>query len=399
MHLNSKDSSRKYDSPSSMTINVDPTQRAWIEIDGEAIKNNVRQIKSKLNPNCQFMAVVKADGYGHDAIVVSKFAILGGADQLGVATLQEGISLRSNGINIPILVLGNIYTEKDLALCFEYNLMPTISNIKECVICNGIGKKYKKSFSVHLKIDTGMSRLGFELNDFLVKFNQIKTFKNINIDGIYSHLACADEENSLNDKSFTQLQKQRFNQILKQINFDSNHKIKVHLANSAGTLLCQSFHFDMVRVGLSMYGYSPFLRMKNKFKLKPALFLKAKVSFVRTIDKDTGVSYGRKFISRRQTKLAVLSIGYADGISRKLSGNMVLLHGGLEYKQVGAITMDQLMVDITNSKDIKEGSVMILLGTDGERSILPSDWSDRCGSIPWEVLCSFKNRLPRLQIS
>ena len=116
MHLNSKNSSGKYDYPSSMSINVDPTQRAWIEIDGEAIKNNVRQIKSQLNPNCQFMAVVKADGYGHDAIVVSKFAILGGADQLGVATLQEGISLRSNGINVPILVLGNLHTKKDLLI-------------------------------------------------------------------------------------------------------------------------------------------------------------------------------------------------------------------------------------------------------------------------------------------
>ena len=153
-----------FDTLPSFEGEIDPTQRAWIEVSGKAIEANVRQLRSKLKNNCEFMAVVKADGYGHDAKVVSKYAIKGGASQLGVATLKEGIILRSFGINIPILILGNLYTKKDLLKCFRSNLMPTISTIRECLICNNIGKSYDLKFSLHLKIDTGMSRLGFELS-------------------------------------------------------------------------------------------------------------------------------------------------------------------------------------------------------------------------------------------
>ena len=141
---------------------IDPTQRAWIEVSGKAIESNVRQLRSKLKNNCEFMAVVKADGYGHDAKIVSENAIKGGASQLGVATLEEGIKLRSFGINVPILILGNIYSKKDLLTCFRNDLMPTISDIRECLICNNIGKNNNLQFSLHIKVDTGMSRLGFE---------------------------------------------------------------------------------------------------------------------------------------------------------------------------------------------------------------------------------------------
>lgn len=148
---------------------IDPTPRAWIEVSGKAIEANVRQLRSNLKINCEFMAVVKADGYGHDAKVVSENAIRGGASQLGVATLKEGIKLRSCGIYVPILVLGNLYSKKDLLICFRYNLMPTVSTIRECLICNNIGKNNNSQFSLHLKVDTGMSRLGFDFNQFILK--------------------------------------------------------------------------------------------------------------------------------------------------------------------------------------------------------------------------------------
>ena len=377
---------------------IDLKQRAWIEVKGKAIETNVRQLRSKLSKNCQFMAVVKADGYGHDAKLVSEYAIKGGASQLGVATLNEGIKLRSSGVKKPILILGNLYTKRDLNICFKNDLMPTISSIRECLICNNIGKHFGLKFPLHLKVDTGMSRLGFESNKFVQQFEKIKSFENILIKGIYSHLSSADEANAIDSQSITQLQRLKFNELLKQINLDRNNEIKIHLANSAGMLLSKDFHFHMVRVGLSMYGYSPLDKIDKNLLLKPALSLKVKVAFIRTIDKGVSVSYGGKFVSHRKTKLAVLSIGYADGVPRNLSGKINVIHNNKFYPQVGSITMDQMMVDITDSNEIKVGSTMVLLGSDGDKTISPLEWARKSNTIPWEILCSFKNRLPRVQV-
>ncbi len=377
---------------------IDLKQRAWIEVKGKAIETNVRQLRSKLSKNCQFMAVVKADGYGHDAKLVSEYAIKGGASQLGVATLKEGIKLRASGVRKPILILGNLYTKRDLNICFKNDLMPTISSIRECLICNNIGKHFGLKFPLHLKVDTGMSRLGFEYNKFVQQFEKLKFFENILIEGIYSHLSSADEANALDPKSITQLQRLKFNELLKQINLDRNNEIKIHFANSAGMLINKDFHFHMVRIGLSMYGYSPLDKIDKNLSLKPALSLKVKVAFIRTIDKGVSVSYGGKFVSHRKTKLAVLSIGYADGVPRNLSGKINVIHNNKFYPQVGSITMDQMMVDITDSNEIKVGSTMVLLGSDGDQTISPLEWARKSNTIPWEILCSFKNRLPKVQV-
>ena len=185
---------------------------------------------------------------------------------------------------------------------------------------------------------------------------------------------------------------------MKQINLDRNNEIKIHLANSAGMLLNKDFHFNMVRVGLSMYGYSPIAKINKSLLLKPALFLKVKVAFIRVIDPGISVSYGGKFVSSRKTKIAVLSIGYADGVPRNLSGKINVIHNNKLYPQVGSITMDQMMVDITGSSEIKVGSTMVLLGSDGDKTISPLEWARKSNTIPWEILCSFKNRLPRVQV-
>jgi len=388
----------KFDKFPNFEKDIDFKQRAWIEVKGKAIETNVRQLRSKLSKNCQFMAVVKADGYGHDAKVVSEYAIKGGASELGVATLKEGIKLRSFGVKKPILILGNLYTKRDLIISFKNDLMPTISSIRECLICNNIGKHFGLRFSLHLKVDTGMSRLGFEYNKFIQEFEKIKSFENISIEGIYSHLSSADEDNPLNSISSTQLQRLKFQELLKQIDVDRNQNIKIHLANSAGMLLNKDFHFDMVRVGLSMYGYSPLAKINKNLSLIPALFLKVKVSFIRIIDQGVSVSYGGKFVSSRKTKLAVLSIGYADGVPRNLSGKIKVIHNNKFFPQVGSITMDQMMVDITDSNEIKVGSTVVLLGSDGDKTISPLDWARESNTIPWEILCSFKNRLPKVQV-
>ncbi len=388
----------KFDKFPNFEKNIDFKQRAWIEVKGKAIETNVRQLRSKLSKNCQFMAVVKADGYGHDAELVSQYAIKGGASQLGVATLNEGIKLRSSGVKKPILILGNLYTKRDLTICFKNDLMPTISSIRECLICNNIGNHFGSKFPLHLKVDTGMSRLGFEYDKFVQQFEKIKSFENILIKGIYSHLSSADEANAIDSQSITQLQRLKFNELLKQINLDRNNETKIHLSNSAGMLLSKDFHFHMVRVGLSMYGYSPLDKIDKNLLFKPALSLKVKVAFIRNIDKGVSVSYGGKFVSHRKTKLAVLSIGYADGVPRNLSGKINVIFNNKFYPQVGSITMDQMMVDITNSNEIKVGSTMLLLGSDGDKTISPLEWARKSNTIPWEILCSFKNRLPKVQV-
>ena len=377
---------------------LDPRQRAWIEIKGKAIEANVRQLRSRLNKSCEFMAVVKADGYGHDAKVVSDYAIKGGASQLGVATLKEATRLRSFGVNKPILILGNLYTKRDLIISFKNDLMPTISSMRECLICNNIGRHFALKFPLHLKVDTGMSRLGFEPNKFVQQFEKINSLEHIAIKGIYSHLSSADEDNSLDPKSSAQIQRLKFQELLKQIKVNRNNNIKIHLANSAGMLLNKDFHFNMVRVGLSMYGYNPLSKIDRNLSLKPALILKVKVAFIRSIDKGVSVSYGGKFVTSRKTKLAVLSIGYADGVPRNLSGKIKVIHNNNLYPQVGSITMDQMMVDITGSNEIVVGSTMVLLGSDGDQTISPADWAKVSNTIPWEILCSFKNRLPRVEV-
>ena len=387
-----------FDNFSNFERDIDPKQRAWIEVRGESIQSNVRKLKSLLKKNCELMAVVKADGYGHDALVVSKYAIKGGASQLGVATLNEGIKLRLSGLKTPILVLGNLHTKRDLITCFKNDLMPTISSFRECLICNNIGKHFGIKFALHLKVDTGMSRLGFDYDQFAGQFKKIKEFENISIRGLYSHLSSADEKNALEENSITQLQKRKFTHLLNQISIVDDTNIKIHLSNSAGMSLAKDFHFDMVRIGLSIYGYNYIENKNEKLSLQPALFLKVKVTFIRYIDKGVGVSYGSKFVSCRKTKLAVLSIGYADGINRNLSGKINVLYKNKLYPQVGSITMDQMMVDITNSNDIKVGSTMILLGSDGDKTISPLDWARESNTIPWEILCSFKNRLPKVQV-
>ena len=398
MQIRQTDQEFSFDKYPTFEKDIDSKQRAWIEVRGKALEINVRQLISRLTKDCQFMAVVKADGYGHDAKVVSEYAMKAGASQFGVATLKEGIKLRSSGIRKPILILGNLYTKRDLITSFKNDLMPTISSIRECLICNNIGKYYGSKFSLHLKIDTGMSRLGFDFKKFVQQFDKIKSLENISIKGIYSHFSSADEHNALDPKSITQLQTKKFKELLKQINFKKDQNIKIHLANSAGMLLSKDLHFHMVRVGLAMYGYSPLEGIEKNLSLKPALFLKVKVAFIRMIDKGVSVSYGGKYVSSRKTKLAVLSIGYADGVPRNLSGKINVIHNNKLYPQVGSITMDQMMVDITGSSEIKVGSTMVLLGSDGDKTISPLDWAKESNTIPWEILCSFKNRLPRVEV-
>ena len=378
-------------------IKPDPRNRAWVEVDSKAIEDNTRVLKNFIREDCLLMAVVKADGYGHGAVTVARSALCGGADNLGVATLEEGIELRKAGIKCQILILGNLITWDELYSSIHWNLIPTISGIREAIICNNIAQSERKKIGIHLKVDTGMTRLGCNREEVSELFMKIKYLKNLNLDGIYSHLALADNEHDKKEYStnFTYLQLDRFKKILKSLD-EKAHSLCCHLANSAGTLSDSKLHFDMVRVGLCMYGYSPIADCD--LKLKPALNVKARITFIRDVQKNTGVGYGHLFTTKRRSRLAVVSIGYADGVSRLLSGKIHAIVGGGLVPQVGAIAMDQMVFDITDNPEIKVGMAVTLLGAEGNLIISPQKWSDLSGSIPWEILCSFKNRLPRVVI-
>ena len=374
---------------------ANPRQRAWLEVSDSAIEANARSLKRHLGPACELMAVVKADGYGHGAETVAKASVRGGATSFGVATLQEGIDLRTAGLDQPVLVLGHLSQPDDLRACLQWRLMPTLSSMREALLCQNLADSSGRRFPVQLKVDTGMTRLGCDWKDGNRLAKAIQQLDQLSLCGIYSHLALADGERDGHAAQVTKLQEERFESITRELR---NPTLKRHLANSAGTLRDTRLHHDLVRVGLALYGHCPSEHLDGILNLEPAMSVKAKVSLIREVPPGVGVSYGHRFVTQRASRLAVVSIGYADGVSRCLSGRIHALHDGHSLPQVGAITMDQLILDATDHKGLESGDVVTLLGRDGEQTISPRSWAELADSIPWEVLCSFKHRLPRLVI-
>ena len=376
---------------------VDPRQRAWVEITPAAIEANSAALCRHLNGNSRLMAVVKADGYGHGAETVARAALRGGATELGVATLQEGIELRQRGIDAPMLLLGNLTQAEDLRRCLHWQLMPTLSSMREVLLCQNLASSSGRRFQVQLKMDTGMARLGCDWQEAPRLVHAIRQLDDLELCGLYSHLACADGDPGGDDGAVTALQQQRFQEVIRALP-QAGRDLCRHLANSAGTLLRPELHHDMVRVGLALYGHAPAEHLGNVIPLQPALAVRARVTLIRSIAAGVGVSYGHRFVSQRPTRLAVVAIGYADGVIRSLSGKIHGLHQGQTIPQVGAITMDQMLFDVSEAPDVEVGSTVTLLGSDGNASISPQQWSDRCDSIPWEILCGFKRRLPRVEV-
>ena len=376
-----------------MIPELNPRQRAWVEVSPAAIRANTRALCQHLGARTQLMAVVKADGYGHGAETVARAALQGGATSLGVATLQEGLELRRSGLEAPVLLLSNLNEPDDLRTCLHWRLMPTLSSLRDAQLCNALAADSGRCFDVQLKIDTGMARLGCSLSEGHQIAAELENLEHLNLEGIYSHLACADEPND----ALTSLQQERFVSMLSALP-QAGDGITRHLANSAGTLLNRELHHDLVRVGLALYGHTPASHLNNVIPLQPALAVRARVSLIRDVPAGTGVSYGHRFITQRPTRLAVVGIGYADGVLRSLSGHIHALHRNRQLPQVGAITMDQLLLDATDAAGLEPGDIVTLLGQDGDLELSPQSWSNHCGSIPWEILCGFKRRLPRVEV-
>lgn len=367
-------------------------QRAWVEIDLTALAHNVRTLKAWLAPQTKLMAVVKADAYGHGAITVAQTALANGADCLAIATLAEGVELRQAGIKAPILILGAINAVEDIKAVAAWELEPTICNGEQALAFDATLATVGKSLFVHLKLDTGMSRLGTNWQDAVSFAQLVHTLPNLKLASIYSHFSTADED----DRTMMNLQHQRFKQAMAQLKAIGIVPPQIHLANSAATLSDRSCHYDLVRVGLALYGLYPAIHLQQTITLKPVLQVKAKITQVKTIPAGEGVSYGRKFIATQETKVAVVGIGYADGVPRNLSNQLQVIVAGQLVSQIGSITMDQLMLNVNNMTDLKPGEVVTLIGQQNDLQITADDWANKLDSISWEILCGFKHRLPRI---
>ena len=372
-------------------------QRAWIEVNDQALIYNVQQLKSLLSAKTQLMGVVKADAYGHGACKISKTILEAGVDWLAVATLPEGIELRLAGIKAPILILGAIDRPEQIQALAHWQLEPTICTPQQALVFSETLSCQIELMPVHLKLDTGMSRLGTPWQQAVEFVKFVQGLPNLKITSIYSHLATADDL----DQTVMKQQHQRFQEAIGFCGIsgkDFAGNIRLHLANSAATLTDSALHYDMVRVGLAIYGLYPAPHLQDKINLKPVMQVKARVTQVKTIEAGTGVSYGYQFIAPKQMALAVVGIGYADGVPRNLSNNMKVIVRDQIIPQVGAITMDQLMLDVSAIPDLETGEVVTLLGQVGKHQISPEDWANTLGTISWEILCGFKNRLPRVAV-
>jgi alanine racemase len=367
-------------------------ERAWIEIDEGAIAHNIYALGSLLKPGTDLMAVVKANAYGHGAVQVATLAEALGVKFFGVATVPEGIELRQAGICGSILIMGAVQSRRQIEAIAQWNLEPTLCSLSQAEI---FSKVLLASLPVHLKIDTGMSRLGYPWQQGIDFIEQVRALPHLRIASIYSHLATADDP----DPSFIKEQQARFEDVIERARKAGIPIPSLHLANSAGTLFSQALHYDRVRVGLSLYGIYPSPQFESVIDLKPVMQVRARIAQIKDLPKGVGVSYGHRYITSKPCRIAIVSIGYADGVPRNLSNQMQVLLRGEAVPQLGVITMDQIVIDVTDVADAAVGDIVTLLGQDGDRRILAEEWSQLLDTIPYEIVCGFQQRLPRCGVS
>ncbi|NLX70826.1 MAG: alanine racemase [Clostridiales bacterium] len=363
-------------------------------VDLSKLDRNIKEIMKKLKTGTQLMAVVKANAYGHGAVEVARQALLSGASWLGVAIPEEGAELREAGISAPILVLGGI-DQTQISTVVKYDLSQCVFSLEIAKLLNEEAKRAGKRIGLHIKVDTGMGRIGLTDPEKVRKLcNELKTYSHIDMEGIFTHFAVADEH----DKSYTRNQLARFNMILDVLMKDGINFKYIHAANSAGILEYDDAHFNMVRGGIAIYGYYPsqYVKEHSLVKLEPILQWETKVVDVKNINKGDSISYGRTFIADKPMKIAVLPIGYADGYHRYLSNKGWVIINGYRARVVGIVCMDQVMVDVTHIPAVKPGDKAVLIGKQGEESITAEELACLGDTISYEVLTGIGYRVPRV---
>lgn len=362
----------------------------WAEIDLQAIAHNLKEIKKKLKKNTRILAIVKADAYGHGAIEVARICQRHDT-YLGVALIEEAIVLREAGIKAPILILGSIFPFENFEYVLKYDLIPTIASFAGARALSMVASKYKKEIKFHLKIDTGMGRIGLNVLNAPDVIRKVLSLPFIKMDGIYTHLTSADS-----DDNYTREQIEKFARIVKEL---AKEKISItfaHVAGSAAILKYKNAEFNMVRPGLLLYGLAPFEGAQKYIKLKPALSLKTRIVYLKRVSKGNSISYGRTFITKRNSFIATLPIGYADGYRWLLSNKSQVLIKGRRFPVVGRICMDMCMADFTGIKGIDVGEEVVLLGRQGRESITAAQIAELAKTITYEIVCGISTRVPRV---
>ncbi|NIO48613.1 MAG: alanine racemase [Candidatus Aminicenantes bacterium] len=363
--------------------------KTWAEINLGAIRFNIKKVQKNLGKNIELMAIVKCNAYGHGAIEVSRQALDLGVKALGVSSLYEGIELRDVFKDVPIIVLSSGMSGQSEEF-IEYNLSPVICSWQMTNALANVAKKRGIRAKVHIKVDTGMGRIGVwhERADEFIR--QVYKMPDIEIEGVCSHFATSDEQNL----DFAKQQFDWFNRCLEKIK-DLPIRFK-HISNTAAIFNLPEAHLNMVRPGLSIYGVSPSEYVKGAKNLRPALSLKTKIAFLKTIPKGRTLSYARTYKTKKEMKVATLPVGYGDGYPLSLSNKGYVLIRGKKARILGTVTMDQIMVDVTDIKDVKTEDVAVLIGKQGTEEITATQVAGIAGTIPYEIFTSINKRVQRV---
>lgn len=370
---------------------IKATDRTYVEIDVEALRHNIRIARDRVGKAVKIMCLVKADAYGHGAVAVAKYC-RDMLDYLGVATIDEGIELRQSGVDLPILVVGDVAGSryKDAIDC---DIEMTVHSL-ECAhtlndFCKTVGKRAK----VHIAVDTGMGRIGFlpcEVNDAV----KVCAFDNLEVKGVFTHFAKADES----DKSYTYMQKRLFDKFVEDMRRKGVDVGLRHVANSASILDIEHCNCDMARMGIMTYGLSPSSAVRGD-ALRPAMSWYSHIIHVKTLPKGCSVSYGGDYITDDYTVVATVAVGYGDGYPRALSGKSYVLVNGRRANVIGRICMDQMMIDVTHIKDVKVGDKVTLMGRDGNQFISAEELAGLASTINYEIVCGVAPRVPRVYVN
>jgi alanine racemase len=367
--------------------NIERATKAIIDLG--AIAYNIAEMRKKIGDKRNLMAVVKADGYGHGAVEVSRTALGSGADWLGVALPEEGQQLREAGIEAPILVVGLIQPEEAYKVV-KSELAQAVASFELLEALDYEANKNSTKISVHVKIDTGMGRIGIKPEETVSFVRKVQSFNNLHLEGVFSHFSSADEK----DKTFSKRQLRLFNQVINELHAAGIEVPKKHIANSAAILDLPESYYDMVRPGIMIYGLYPSREVSHSIELKPAMTFKTKIAAVKVVPPGTPISYGRTFITKKKTTVATLPVGYADGYSRLLSNRAEVLIKGRRVPVIGTVCMDMCMVDVSSMEDVRPGDEVTLFGGD-----LPVDEiAAKIGTINYEVVCAVSKRVPRIYV-
>ncbi len=374
-----------------MFDNIRPT-RAEIYLDN--IVHNLSEVKRWVGKKVKIMGVVKANAYGHGACQVAKVLIENGVSYLGVATIEEALELRECGINIPILVIG--YTPLPQAKeLIVHNITQTVFDINYVKDLERIALNVGKKAKVHVKVDTGMGRIGYtDLNVAEKEIEKMMEMEGVEVEGIFSHFATSDEK----DKKYAEQQFDMFKKLLESLKLKEINIPLKHIANSGAIIDLKYTYLDMVRPGIVLYGSYPSENVERPLDLRQTMGFKTKIVYIKEVPEGTSISYGRTFITKRKSKIATLPVGYADGFNRLLSNNHHVLVKGKYAPVIGRICMDQTMLDVTDIEGVEVGDDVTIFGNQDGEKITAEEIAKKLNTIPYEVYCGISRRVPRIYI-